>query len=131
MIAATPVTQVLVAVGLLMGAVIALGVILLMYRSRVLSSENAAEAQRGLLDDLRAMRDRGEITLEEYDAARRSLAARLKGEAPPPSMSRPARGEPEAMVAPPGYDLTGRPLPRPSESEKGGGVPPRDPRQTG
>lgn len=118
-----------------MGAVIALGAMLLMYRSRMLAAENTADAQRGLLDDLRAMRDRGELTLEEYDAARRSLAARLRGErgeSPPPT-ARPARPAPGAIVAPPGYDLTGRPLPKVPGGgpERAGPTRPRPPGQEG
>lgn len=102
--------------GILIGLAMVMAVIGLALRRRLLSAENPVEGQRRLLDDLRAMRDRGELTPEEYDAARKSMAAAIAGRRDPNTTMRPAprpiSGSGE-LVAPPGYDLTGRPLPKP------------------
>lgn len=95
-------------VGAFIVVVVLAGVALLVYRRRVLADEHESERQRGLLDDLRAMRDRGAISQDEYDAARRSIASRLAGRAPVV----PRSPGPAGRAAAPGVDLTGDPLPK-------------------
>jgi hypothetical protein len=101
-------------------------------RRRMLASENELTGARSLMDQLRVMHQRGEMSEEEYEATRRALAtkvaAQVKGQgkvpgAPPPpasyspKMSRAALDaaraglESGAKVARPGFDLTGAPLP--------------------
>jgi hypothetical protein len=97
-------------------AIIAVGgAVLLMYRRRVLAEDAGRDEQAGLMDNLRAMRDRGEMSSDEYDAAKRAMVARFSGPsaaASPPPVRKPA-GIGGVRVAPPGVDLTGAPLPRP------------------
>jgi hypothetical protein len=94
------------------------GLVLLALRRRVLGGAGEGlERQGRLLDELRGMRDRGEISAAEFDAAKGAMAARLTGkEVPrppmPPGATRAADG---SLVAKPGVDLTGAPLPRGSE----------------
>ncbi len=90
------------------------GVVLLLYRRKVLAKDAGRDEQAGLMDNLRAMRDRGELSPDEYDAAKRAMVARFSGPtsgASPRPVRKPAAGD--ARVAPPGVDLTGAPLPRP------------------
>jgi hypothetical protein len=108
---------------------------ILWFRARILARAQAeSDHQASLLKNLRAMRDRGEITLEEYDSARRAMASRLAGRpvtaggatsAPAAQVARrPAApaGEGEELRARPGYDLTGRPLPKPGAGGPGAGA---------
>lgn len=106
--------------GLAIGALVVAGIAIAWYRSRVLRGDAASAAQAGLMDDLRAMRDRGELSAEEYDAAKRALVARFSGGAPAAPLPagkvlKSAVSPPDAggAVAKPGFDLTGAPLPRP------------------
>lgn len=71
------VVRVLIASGLLIAAALAAGVALMILRRRLLSPDQPARG--GIFDDLRAMRDSGAMTQEEYDAARKKAAARLAG----------------------------------------------------
>ena len=64
--------------GVLLAIVIVLGMIVLYVRGRTLRGSHD-DAGAGLFDDLQKMRDRGEITEEEYQAARRSIVQRLAG----------------------------------------------------
>lgn len=61
------------------------------------------------------MRDRGEISEEEYDQTRRTIAARAAGREPPEPPSPVDWAGESGRVARPGYDLTGEPLPGPSD----------------
>lgn len=119
--------------GAVVGWVIALiiaalvgGVIILAVRKKMLEPEQAAVVGEGLFDTLRRMRDTGEITSIEYENARRRLieSATQKKEVGPKltadqaSILRAAGLDRDAtaprargMHAPPGYDLTGEPLP--------------------
>lgn len=67
------------------------GVAVLLARRSMLAKDAATADQGGLLDDLRKMRDTGQISPEEFDAARKSIAAKLKGEAQPAAVRPPAR----------------------------------------
>ena len=104
-------------IGVMMGALALVTIAILAFRTRVLGKDSGGD-QGGMLDDLRAMRDRGEISPEEFDAAKAAMISRLaparvSGATPPKpapaSKPRPAGG----LVARPGFDLTGEPLPKP------------------
>lgn len=111
----TPVASVLVWAALLIVAVAVGGGALLAYRRRLFARDAGAES--GILNSLRGMRDRGQITQAEFDAARKRMAARVAGVAPPPSaVAAPRTPDAGARVAKPGLDLTGAPLPRPRET---------------
>jgi hypothetical protein len=96
--------------GVAIGVIVVAGSALLVYRRKVLSDDSARDAQSGLMQQLRAMRDRGDLTHEEYDAAKRAMVARVSGAAPPATPRPPPPGD---RIAPAGFDLTGTPLPRP------------------
>lgn len=82
-------TPLFVWVGILIVAVVVLFSVLMIVKRKLFARDSSTTADRGLLDDLRAMRDRGEITPEEYDATRKTMAARLAGRAAKP---KPAAG---------------------------------------
>lgn len=82
------------------------GVAVLLARRRMLAKDAAVADQGGLLDDLRKMRDTGQISPEEFDAARKSIAAKLKGEARPAAVRPPSR-------SPTPRDNQTRPIPKP------------------
>jgi len=109
----------LIWLGVMMAAVIAAGVVLLILRSRVLGKGRAA-SESGLLDNLRAMRDRGEISPEEFDAAKSAMAGRIAGAPAQPAPAPKKKIAPRTgdRVAPPGFDLTGRPLPRKPDEKR-------------
>lgn len=110
-------------VGAFIVVVVIAGVALLAYRRRMLSDDHEADRARGLLDGLRLMRDRGDISQDEYDIARRTITTRLAGRSRGESMSPQRPSTSGARVAPPGVDLTGEPLPRPGAEppEQGSG----------
>ena len=101
-----PATKLLVLLGGLIVAVVVLGLVILKVRGATLGKSASGADQEGLLAGLRRMRDAGEISPDEYDAARKGMAAKAAGM----KQQRPG------LVAKPGFDLTGAPLP-PSESD--------------
>jgi hypothetical protein len=101
-----------------MGIIVALsllaGLAVLAFRRRLLRRDSDPALHARLMDDLRAMRDRGEISPDEYDSARATMAARLAGRPPPPKPPPAPRSHSDSTRrAPPGFDLTGAPLPSP------------------
>lgn len=97
--------------GALIVVVVVAGLIIMKIRASMLSK--GRESDEGIFAGLRAMRDSGELSLDEYDAARKRLAAKAAGVPPPPP---PARApKPGDLRAQPGFDLTGAPLPRPGQ----------------
>jgi hypothetical protein len=105
-------------IGIMIAGLAAVAVVLMMVRARLLAKD-AGVAPGGMLDGLRRMRERGEISQEEFDAAKATMVARLAsrgGSAGPKSIERSKpvipRGVSGTMVAPPGYDLAGQPLPK-------------------
>lgn len=114
-------------------AVLLLGIIILAVRRRMFTRDNELQGSRSLMEQLRVMRDRGQMSDEEYEATRRSLASKVAAnvlrDAPVAPEVRGTRiprgmdgtnGVASARVARPGFDLTGEPLP--------GGVPPVPPK---
>ncbi|MDX9910892.1 MAG: SHOCT domain-containing protein [Phycisphaerales bacterium] len=122
-------TEAVVVLGVLIVIVLVGGIALLYLRKRFLS-ENAGDAPALLLDDLRDLRRRGEISEEEYERARGAIVGRMsdamgvrsagpRSAASGPTPARPAvPPDPSLRVARPGYDLTGAPLPQPGESPR-------------
>jgi uncharacterized membrane protein len=70
-------THVVVWVGVLIALIIAGGVVVMLLRKRLLAKDDAS-ADVGLFDALKQMRDRGEMTQEEYEAARRKVVEKTK-----------------------------------------------------
>lgn len=76
---AAGVTRILLPIGGLIILTILGGLGVMAVRRRMLAKDSPASDQGGLLDDLRRMRSSGQISQEEFDAARKSIAARLAG----------------------------------------------------
>lgn len=113
-------TRILVAVGLLIVLVLGFGLFALRLRRRLLADDAADPQGPFLLDDLRAMLRRGEISQTEYEHVRRRMAAKMSGASgslssdglsPPAPITRPDQDG--TRRARPGFDLTGEPLPKP------------------
>jgi hypothetical protein len=69
------------ALGILLLIVVVGGVALMVFRRRLTEKESGNKSMDAgfSLSDLRAMRDRGEITAEEYERTRARVVARVKG----------------------------------------------------
>ena len=80
-------SQIFFVVGLLIGAAVVLGLVILLVRRKMLGRESSSAEQVGLMDQLRRLRDSGEITPEEFDAARKSMVARMTQGTPKPPRS--------------------------------------------
>ncbi len=120
--------DVLLWVGALIVAVLILGILILLMRKRLFVQ--AGEDAGGMLDQLRALHRAGNLSTEEYDAARKALTTRVAAKmgkpvaadageqerpAPTPrSAQQQAAGE---LRARPGFDLTGAPLPSPRDDQ--------------
>ncbi len=76
-------------VGVLIVILVLAGLGVVWMRRRLLSRQDDAGSQAMLMEDLRRMRDGGQISTEEFDAARRALTRRIAGE--PRAAERPAR----------------------------------------
>lgn len=103
-------------------AAMAGGAVLFYLRHRLLSSGDPAAGSRGLLEELRAMRDRGELDNEEFEQARLSMIAKATGK-DLRELRNEAIRRAGGRVAEPGFDLTGRPLPGPGASPGQGPSP--------
>lgn len=93
--------------GMIVLLMIAAGGVLVL-RARLLDRGARSGGPGLFLDELRAMRDRGELSPAEYDAARSAMAARLAGG---PRSDAGSPDSPATLRARPGVDLTGDPLP--------------------
>ncbi|MCL4220444.1 MAG: hypothetical protein KJZ65_03645 [Phycisphaerales bacterium] len=93
--------------GLLIGLVVFTGLIILLIR-KWLFSQGEEAVTGSMFDDLRRLRDAGEISEVEYDYLRKCIANKAAGKEPPP---RPPELAPTELRARPGFDLTGQPLP--------------------
>lgn len=82
-------------------------------RRRYFSDDGAELSGEPLtLHDLREMRDAGRVDDEEYER----LRAMILGEAGAPTGGATAKKRMDGLLeAPPGFDLTGEPLPKPPE----------------
>jgi len=99
-------------VGAAIGCIVLATLVILWYRRRILGPADSNE-HASLLDELRAMRAKGEISEEEFAATKHAMATRAAGK--PRTPAAPRTSTPE-RVAPPGFDLTGAPLPKPTDS---------------
>lgn len=70
-------TDVLLWVGVLIVVTLAGAILILAIRRRTLAGPRTPDAG-SLMDELRAMRDRGQMTPQEYDAAMSAMKARLR-----------------------------------------------------
>lgn len=77
--------QLWLGVGLLIALTIIAGLILMRYRRGVLGAAADSEGGESLLQMLRRARDRGEMTEEEFQAARRKLVGDLAAKVKAPS----------------------------------------------
>lgn len=102
------------------------GVAIMALRRRMLAKDAPESGEgAGMLDSLRAMRARGELSEDEFQAARAAFLSRAVRSAVPGASERSdqessprARGGTDGeRRAPPGVDLTGAPLPRPTDRE--------------
>jgi hypothetical protein len=83
--------------GLLLGVVVLGGVIALVVRKRTFTDR--APDPGTFLDELRAARDRGELSQDEFDRVRAKFSARLRGNdpaAPPRPTPKPRPSGPDA-----------------------------------
>ena len=111
---------VLVWMGLLVGLTIAGGVVMIAVRKRALSRDQQSIDTGGLMDSLKAARDAGDLSEEDFRAARLRLLGLDQADAtgtsrplPPAAAARaPSTADFRSdRQAKPGYDLTGDPLP--------------------
>jgi hypothetical protein len=63
--------------GVLIVLVLAGAVAVMMVRRRLLQGESSVDASEGLLDSMRRLRDSGEMSAAEFEAARKSMAERI------------------------------------------------------
>lgn len=85
-------SRVIVWVLVLIGVMIAGGVAILVLRRRLFAGDREGASHEGLFESLRRMRDRGEISPDEYDRARQKIVSRLASRpAPMPGGAAPAR----------------------------------------
>ena len=138
-------TPVLICVGVLIACAMIGGTLVVILRRKMLDRQTASDANRSLMEHLRDAHARGEMSDAEYEQARKSIASRVSQvldtkragglfELPSPKRrparpitaslaadepAKPARASPPSpeIRAPPGYDLTGAPLPKPLEPE--------------
>lgn len=106
----TPTGQILLWVFVLIVVIVVGGLAVLELRRRLLSKDRGSMSA-GLMDEMRTMHARGELSDEEYDRVRKRMAARAAGRDPDefaPATKMPEQGEVRAR---PGFDLTGAPLP--------------------
>lgn len=124
--------EVVMWVGALIVVLIVGAGLIMMLRNRALRSADDASTDKGVFDSLRRMHERGEISDEEFNAARDSIIKRLRTKTSSENVDPPQSGdaktlkptksggedptpesdEPERVFrAKPGHDLFGRPLP--------------------
>jgi hypothetical protein len=84
-------TDALLWIGVILFATIAGGFVVLMMRRRLLAPRDSAADHAGIMDSLRAMRDRGELSQAEFEAARRSMIEKAMSRKP---QATPGKGPP-------------------------------------
>lgn len=105
------------------------GVVLYLVRGRLFGREAPSDMDRGgVLETMRAMRDRGEISEEEYRTTQAALVAKAAGggaggstvsKSGGPTKVQTGAVRPDELRAEPGFDLTGDPLPPPVQGGSG------------
>ncbi len=108
-------------VGAMIVVVTIAGIVLYVIRGRLFAPSSTKDVNPGgVLETMRAMRDRGEVSEEEYRAAQASIVARATARgsggggvrpATEPAKTQTSREAPKELRAEPGFDLTGEPLP--------------------
>jgi hypothetical protein len=107
-----PVGSVMVWVGVLFLVALAGGFAVLLLRRWLLDADSADHGAGWDLRALRHMRDRGEISEEEFQLARsRIIDSMSKTRPPTPTGAGAPPYSGGELRAPPGFDLTGEPLP--------------------
>lgn len=71
--------KVLLLIGIMIAAVLAGGLIILALRRRILQRETGDAGAGGLMENLREMVRKGQISEEEFKLARRKMADRIAG----------------------------------------------------
>ncbi len=111
--------EVLFWVGLLVGVSLFGGILIVILRRRLMHRDDKPEDSGGFLNELRRLRNAGEISLEQYEASRDALLGR--GPARARTVLKGEIHEDGTILARPGFDLTGTPLPPPSRPAGGDG----------
>lgn len=120
------IAPVLITVGTLIAVVLIAGIVLFVLRSRLLGGGSGEGIDAGgVLETMRAMRDRGELSEEEYRQAQTAIVAKASREdgdtaaprTPEPVKDRTGATLPGEVRAAPGFDLTGEPLPPAARDE--------------
>lgn len=106
--------------GVLVVVVIGGGLALFWIRRRLLASDAATGGDAVSLQTLRDMKARGELSDAEFEAAKAVVLEQLggvgiRGGAGDPAAALRPKSPPADRRARPGFDLTGEPLPRPSD----------------
>lgn len=124
----TPTIVIVLWAGSLIVVALVGGMLILWIRGRLVERRSEAAGAGTTLEQMRRLRDRGQLSQQEFDAARASLISRLSGQPAPAGQARAAErpSEPGAMLAKPGFDLTGAPLPRPPAGATNPQAPPGD-----
>lgn len=108
----------LTAIAMMIGALILLTGAIMLLRRKVFAPDVSSDQTGLVMDELRAMRQRGALSEAEYDAARAKLRDRLRGAADPNPASSGASptSSPDTVPAAtnPTATLT-RPTPRPTQ----------------
>lgn len=117
-------------VGVMIVLVMAAGIALYVVRGRLFGKDGPNQLDHGgVLETMRAMRDRGEISEEEYRTTQAALVAKATEKrdvaaaaqsAPGPTRIQTSPERPVSRRAKPGFDLTGDPLPPSRRSGSGG-----------
>lgn len=89
-------SDLIIYVGILLLILLAGAVLIFTLRSKLFAKEESEDASMSIMESLRAMHKRGEISTEEYEATRKSMKAKLasKGSSPQPDSTVPKRGGP-------------------------------------
>lgn len=105
--------------GVLIVVTVVGGFVALAMRRNLLGPSRAAGLESNMFKDLRDMRDRGEISPEEFERTHGVIVARLSGKEVTPRAAMPGPGE---AIATPGFDLTGEALPKRTPNNEGSGA---------
>src|ERR1043165_6860197 len=77
---------------IIMGIAIVGFVAIMIFRRRMMAAEEGEQHPGFSLAELRAMRDRGEITSEEYEQTKARVIAKVKANLNKPSKKKPSKG---------------------------------------